>query len=226
MSVFNNIAENYDDWYATSMGHFVDEVETQLAFKLFKPEKGMKILDVGCGTGNFSIKLAKMGVYVTGIDISNKMLLIAREKVKNMGLDVKFKKMDVYDIAFPDNHFDDVISMATFEFIKQPQRAFQEMMRILKPGGLMLIGTIHKNSPWGALYKKQVRQDPDSIYRFADFKTLEDLESLDCKNLIKSGQCLFVPPDAPTEDFNWQKEEHLSRTEKGGFIIAVWKKPL
>ena len=38
-----------------------------------KPEKGMRILDVGCGTGNFSIKLAKMGLDVTGIDVSEKM---------------------------------------------------------------------------------------------------------------------------------------------------------
>lgn len=226
MSFFNSIAETYDSWYKTPLGRFADEVETHLAFKFFKPEKGMKILDVGCGTGNFSIKLARMGACVTGIDVSDKMLLIAREKVKDMGLDIVFERMDVYDIAFPDNHFDGVFPMAAFEFIKQPQRAFKEMMRVLKPGGRLLIGTIHKDSTWGTLYEKQAQQDPDSIFRFADFKTLEDLENLDRKNLVKSGQCLFIPPDASPEGLNWKEEERLSKTEKGGFIIALWKKPL
>lgn len=226
MSFFNSIAATYDSWYKTPLGRFVDEVETHLAFKFFNPEKGMKILDVGCGTGNFSIKLARMGACVTGIDISDKMLLIAKEKAKEMGLDIIFERMDVYDIAFPNNYFDGVFSMAAFEFIKQPQRAFKEMMRVLKPGGQLLIGTIHKDSTWGALYEKQAQQDPDSIFRFADFKTLEDLENLDRKNLVKSGQCLFIPPDASPEGLNWKEEERLSKTEKGGFIIALWKKPL
>ncbi|AZR73334.1 ubiquinone biosynthesis methyltransferase UbiE [Anoxybacter fermentans] len=220
---FDKIADSYDKWYETKLGSFVDEVETKLAFDFFQPTKGMKILDVGCGTGNFSIKLAKKGCKVIGVDISDAMLEIARKKAKSNNLNITFYNMNVYDLDFDDETFDAIFSMAAFEFIKEPEKAFKEMMRVLKPGGQLLIGTIHKDSHWGRLYLKQACK-PDSIFRFANFKTLKELEDLDRKNLIKSGECLFIPPDIREDEISWEKERELSQSERGGFICALWKK--
>lgn len=225
MTFFDEISSKYDNWYETPLGHFADETETKLAFDFFTPAKGAKILDAGCGTGNFSIKLAGMGALVTGIDISDEMLNIAGMKAKSMGLDISFAEMDIYKLSYPDNFFDGVFSMAAFEFIKQPLKAYQELIRVLKPGKLLLIGTINRDSAWGALYQEKARRDPASVFRFASFKTLSELEDLDRVNLVKSGQCLFVPPDAPPASFNWEEEKRLSKTEKGGYIIALWRKP-
>ena len=55
--------------------------------------------------------------------------------------------MDVYNLEFPDNHFDGVFSIA-FEFITQPGKAYSEMFRVLKPGA-DFIGTINRDSKWG-----------------------------------------------------------------------------
>jgi ubiquinone/menaquinone biosynthesis C-methylase UbiE len=132
--------------------------------------------------------------------------------------------MDVYDMQFPYNTFDAVFSMAAFEFIKEPQKAFSEMMRVLKPGGQLLIGTIHKNSHWGQQYMKQAKRS-DSIFRFADFKTREELEGLDLENIVNSGECLFIPPDSPPDKINEDEELKLSNIERGGYIAALWKKP-
>lgn len=224
MSFFNEIAGDYDNWYKTKIGSFADKVETRLAFDLFVPVQGMRVLDVGCGTGNFSIKLAQKGCKVTGIDISEKMLHIARKKAKMAGLNIEFKKVDVYDLDFIDESFDAVFSMAAFEFIKEPKKAFDEMYRVLKTGGQLLIGTINKDSSWGRLYMEQAQKDPDSIFRFADFKTLIELENLDKKHLMKSGECLFIPPDAPDDKISQEEEKRLAKTERGGFICALWKK--
>lgn len=223
MAIFDNQAMHYDGWYKSKMGQFVDDVETQLAFRMFTPMKGMRILDVGCGTGNFSIKLAEMGCKVTGIDISEEMLKIAREKVKAKGLEVDFHQMDAYHLEFEENSFDGVFSMAAFEFITEPQKAYDEMYRVLKPGGQLLIGTIHGNSSWGRLYMSKAFRE-NSVFQHADFKTLEELENLDRKNLVSSGECLFIPPDAPEEEITMEREEELSKTERGGFICALWKK--
>ncbi|WP_448522507.1 class I SAM-dependent methyltransferase [Pseudothermotoga sp.] len=225
VSFFDPIARTYDEWYEKPLGRFVDEVETRLALELFQPKPGMYVLDVGCGTGNFSIKLAKLGVKVVGIDISEEMLKIARKKAKRFGLQIEFAKMDVYSLKFPSDHFDGVFSMASFEFIREPKRAFDEMMRVLKPSGLLLIGTINKDSPWGGLYEQQAKQDPTSVFRYASFKTEKDLEELDPKNLVRIAQCVFIPPNASEEQLNWDEERRLSKTQKGGFIIALWRKP-
>ena len=77
MTFFDEIVDRYDNWYQSPLGRFADDVETRLAFDLFKPLKGMKILDAGCGTGNFSIKLAEAGAFVTrnrGVKFSNSSL--------------------------------------------------------------------------------------------------------------------------------------------------------
>lgn len=52
MSFFDEIARDYDAWYKTGMGSFAGEVETMLAFDLFVPAQGIRVLDVGCGTAS------------------------------------------------------------------------------------------------------------------------------------------------------------------------------
>ena len=223
MAVFDKIADEYDQWYETKLGKFVDEVETKLAFSLFQPKPGMHVLDAGCGTGNFSIKLAQAGCRVTGIDISDEMLEIAKKKAQKMNLDIDFQVMDIYHLQFEDYTFDAVFSMAAFEFIEKPQEASKEMYRVLKRDGQLLIGTIHKDSHWGKLYLSEAFQK-DSVFRHAHFKTLEELKNLDSEHLVDSGECLFIPPDIPEEQISWEKEKEFSTRERGGYICALWKK--
>ena len=89
MQIFDEGAATYDGWYRTKLGQFVDAVETRLAFDLLKPKEGQKVLDGGCGTGNFSIKLASLGCVVTGIDVSTEMLNVARTKVNRFTEEAK-----------------------------------------------------------------------------------------------------------------------------------------
>ncbi|MFZ5967960.1 MAG: class I SAM-dependent methyltransferase [Bacillota bacterium] len=223
MAIFDKVANDYDPWYTSALGKFVDEVETQLAFSLFQPKPGMRILDVGCGTGNFSIKLAKMGCKVIGVDISEEMLAIARKKAADAKLDMEFHQMDVYHLDFEDNSFDGIFSMAAFEFIHDGKAAYQELFRVLNPGRKLLIGTIHRDSSWGRLYMSKEFQE-NSVFQHAKFLSLEELKSLDSSSLVDYGECLFLPPHIPEEEINKEIDQEYARTERGGFICAVWMK--
>lgn len=224
MAIFDKEAKMYDDWYKTKLGNFVDEVETKCILDLFKVEKGMKVLDVGCGTGNFSIKLAKMGCEVVGIDISEEMLKVAKDKAKKEGLNIKFYNMDVYDMKFEDNCFDGVISVTAFEFLKDPEKAIEEMFRVLKPNGYLLIGTINKDSAWGEMYLSKEFQE-NSVFKYANFKTVEDMKSYKKDHFVDIKECLFIPPTIEEEYISMEKERELSKEGKrGGFICALWKK--
>ena len=223
MAVFDKEAIHYDQWYKSKLGNFVDKVETELAFFLFKPTSGMKILDVGCGTGNFSIKLAEMGCKVVGIDVSEEMLNKARKKAKDKGLDIEFYKMDVYNMDFSEESFDGVFSMAAFEFIKDPQKAYDEMYRVLKKNGNLLIGTINRESKWGELYLSKPFQE-NSVFKYADFKSIEDLKSWNNKEVVDSGECLFISPNTREDNISMGLEKQLSSSERGGFICVLWQK--
>lgn len=223
MAIFDQEASEYDTWYQSNLGKFVDQVETELAFSLFKPEGEMKILDVGCGTGNFSIKLAEMGCKVIGIDKSEKMLEEAKRKAEMKGLNIEFLNMDVYDIELSDESFDGVFSMAAFEFIKRPKKAYDEMYRVLKKGGYLLIGTINRDSKWGELYMSEPFQE-NSVFKYADFKSMDDMKSWDSKNIVTSGEALFLPPNTEEENVSLELDKELSASERGGFICMLWKK--
>lgn len=204
MAIFDKEAKIYDEWYKSKLGNFVDEAETRCVFDLFKAKKGMKVLDVGCGTGNFSIKLAKMGCEVAGIDVSEEMLKVAEAKAREEGLNIKFYKMDVHQMEFEDNTFDGVLSVTAFEFLKEPEKAIEEIFRVLKPNGQLLIGTINKNSKWGEMYLSKEFQE-NTVFKYANFKTIEDMKSY--KNAsVDIKECLFVPPNAEEEDICMVKE--------------------
>lgn len=224
MAIFDKEAKMYDEWYKTKLGNFIDEVETKCVFDLFKVQKDMKVLDVGCGTGNFSIKLAKMGCEVIGIDISDDMLKVAEDKAKKEGLNIKFYNMDVYNMEFEYNYFDGIISVTAFEFLKDPEKAIEEMFRVLKPNGYLLIGTINKDSEWGEMYLSKEFQE-NTVFKYADFKTVEDMKSYKKDHLVDIKECLFIPPNIEEENISMDKEIELAQKGKrGGFICVLWKK--
>ncbi|MCD6443282.1 MAG: methyltransferase domain-containing protein [Thermotogae bacterium] len=216
-SVFDRSAEKYDEWYESERGRRIDEIETNLIMSLLKPRKGERILDVGCGTGNYSIKLAKLGCVVVGIDPSKDMINRALEKSIKLHLkDVSFKLGKAEELPFPDEDFDAVVSVTAIEFFDEVEKAVSEMFRVLKSGGRLVIGTINRESPWGKLYMEKGKNG-HPIYSHARFLSMDELRRM-CENVEEVGGCLKIPPDSPVEEFN-ERFDRLSKFPPG--FIAV-----
>ena len=108
--------------------------------------KGGKILDSGCGTGNFSIGLGLRGYNVEGIDISRAMLQRARLKKKKAGLqNVEFKEWDIEKglAQYPDGNFDCVVSVHALYTLREPEAAIREYLRVLKLSGHFIMAEPH-----------------------------------------------------------------------------------
>ena len=107
--------------------------------------EGMKILDIGCGTGTLAIEAAKKGAEVVGIDISEEMLSVAGEKVHAQGLEGAVELVNIgvleMDDRFDEGSFDCVVSTLVFSELSRDERAFalRECRRILEDDGTLVI---------------------------------------------------------------------------------------
>lgn len=100
-----------------------------------KPGTGLKILDVGCGTGSLEAKLLSQGGAggITAIDPSREMIEIARQKFGGQRSSVDWRVTDVHALPFPNAMFDIVVSANSFHHYEDPGKALVEIRRVLKP---------------------------------------------------------------------------------------------
>jgi demethylmenaquinone methyltransferase/2-methoxy-6-polyprenyl-1,4-benzoquinol methylase len=190
-SMFNSVAWRYD-----FLNHFlsfgIDRSWRKKAIRIIgKTHKPSLIIDVATGTGDLAIASLKLNpVRVTGIDISEKMLELGREKIKRKGLSEKIELIsgDSGKIDFNDNAFD--VAMVAFGVrnFADPLKGLCEMKRIIRPGGLIMVLEFSKPVafPFRQIYnfyflnilpffgrlfsrdKKAYRYLPDSVMKFPD----------------------------------------------------------
>lgn len=114
----------------------------QLAHSLIQLEPAAKLLDVGCGCGADLRSLAASivpGGSATGIDRSQAMIREARRRSDGMDLPLRFVASNAEDLPFDSNYFDVCRADRVFQHLPNPQRALDEMMRVVKPGGRVLV---------------------------------------------------------------------------------------
>ncbi len=169
--MFNSIAGDYD-----SLNHIlsldIDKIWRKKALKVIADAPApVQVLDLACGTGDFSIAIAKalrkrhldrlcdrrdpvaspvaepveatgsVSGHVTGVDLSEGMLAVMREKVAKTGLNemISIEEGDGENLRFPDNTFDRVTIAFGIRNFEDRQKGLREMLRVLKPGGRLVI---------------------------------------------------------------------------------------
>ena len=126
------------------MGLGVKGANSRMVIELAGIKPGEKVLDVGCGTGNLTLaaKLsAGPGGEVHGIDAAPEMIAVARRKAQRTHLDVTFDVGLIEQIPFPDATFDAVINRLMMHHLPEDLKraGLAEILRVLKPGGRLLI---------------------------------------------------------------------------------------
>lgn len=99
------------------------------------------VIDLGCGTGEYALWYATHGArYVTGVDLSDGSLARAAEQAEQYNVrNVNFIKQDILKLEFPDNHFEYSYSVGVLHHTGDPFLGFQEMVRVTKPGGVVIV---------------------------------------------------------------------------------------
>lgn len=105
----------------------------------YEKSKGLKVLDVGCGNGYVLSKYAQHGAQVYGVDLTEKAIYLSKKRFENSNLQGYFSETDGMTLEFKDNYFDIVCSMGVLHHVHDPKPMLNEMIRVLKPGGEMIL---------------------------------------------------------------------------------------
>jgi malonyl-CoA O-methyltransferase len=156
-----HVRVEYDRWSKVYDidGNPLQNIEGPAVSAALGDVRGLKVLDIGCGTGRHAIALARAGGHVTGIDFSDGMLAKARFKP---GADlVQFVVHDLHHTwPFADGQFDRLVSGLVLEHVRDLNWFFAESLRVLRPGGRAVFSAMH---PAVLLKGTQARYtDPDS----------------------------------------------------------------
>lgn len=195
--MFDRIAGKYDFLnHLLSMG--IDKGWRKKAIKSIAPIQPKQILDVATGTGDFAIAcLAIQPEKVTGVDISEGMLAVGKEKMKERKLDDRIHLMygDSENLPFEDNQFDAITCAYGVRNFENLEKGLTQMQRVLRPSGRMAILEFShpKNFPFRQIYKfyfkyilptigKAVSKDataytylPQSVAAFPEGKDFTDI---------------------------------------------------
>ena len=140
-----NVREGYAEWSNQYDGepNPLITLEETLVLELIGDVAGLDILDVACGTGRYAIPLAQAGARVTGIDLSEEMLDLARRKAAGSGLPLDLRVGDVRALPFADASFDLAVCALALCHLPDLDPAAQELARVLRPGGRVVISDFH-----------------------------------------------------------------------------------
>jgi len=127
----------YAQWRASGIGAITEQLQRRLILSLLGEVSGRHILDVGCGDGDLAIELLRRGAYVTGIDSSSDMITVAKARAKREGVDIEFVVGAGERMPFAAESFDAVVVVTILCFVANAGPVFQEIARVLRPGGLL-----------------------------------------------------------------------------------------
>jgi ubiquinone/menaquinone biosynthesis C-methylase UbiE len=186
-NAYDAIAEQYEKkiWFDQ---HILGVA--RLRKKLLSKATG-KILEVACGTG-LNIPLFPTGSDITAVDLSPNMLEVASANATRHGLKVNFAVMEAEDLKFADGSFDTVVSTLSTCTFPDPVKALQEMKRVCRPNGLiLLLEHGHSSLPWLANFQDRNEyqhyqehagcrwnQDPLDLVRSAGIKILRSKRNI------------------------------------------------
>jgi demethylmenaquinone methyltransferase/2-methoxy-6-polyprenyl-1,4-benzoquinol methylase len=139
--MFDEIARGYDRANAfITFGRYKSWY--RILVKMSGIKSGDRVLDCATGTGNVPIEFKRIigdDLVTVGVDVSEKMLDIAKQKAEAAGYDIEFRIEDILDMSFPDNSFDAATITFGIRNTVSIEKTLEEMARVVRPGGKVLV---------------------------------------------------------------------------------------
>lgn len=199
VSLYNQYYAEYDRWFDEHPVLFESELK---ALEKVVPQNGFGV-EIGVGTGRFAERFS----ITQGLDPSEEMARIAEER----GIKTRIGKAE--SMPFSDNMFDYAVMITVDCFLESLPEAFQEVGRVLKPGGELITGMIDKNSRLGKIYQKKKNENP--FYKHAIFHSPDEITAILKKSRFES----FEYWQTLVSDYGAKIETPKPGYGRGGFVV-------
>ena len=220
--LFDEWPDRYDEWFRTPVGTLVKRYESALLLDLLQPSPGERILDVGCGTGIFTLDVLKLGPSVVGLEISLPMLMRARQKTGGNAFHPI--AADMLSLPFADDMFDKTVSMTALEFVDNAHDAVRELFRVTRKGGTIVVTTLNSLSPW-ATRRKQKAEKGHHLFKKMIFRSPDDMRRLAPVDGVLKTAIHFQKEENPDRAPEIEKEGQALNLKTGAFLAVSWVKP-
>jgi SAM-dependent methyltransferase len=139
----------YARWRETPVGRITERLEQRLVLELVGSVRELAVLEVGAGDGAYAVALADRGARAWAVDISRAALEQANRNALQAGVALATAAADARNLPFRSCRFDLVLAVTALCFVTPPAAALQEMARVLRPGGHLVLGELGAHSTWG-----------------------------------------------------------------------------
>ena len=163
---YDEYATDYDRWMC-----FYDAIMLGDARRKVCSRASGRTLELAIGTG-LNLPFYPDGVRLTGVDLSPAMLAVAEQRSRKLDIDAELLVGDAHALNFPNDRFDTVVSTLFFSSVPRPRQAAAEVLRVLKPGGRLLLLDHVRSQIWAVRFVEQLLDLPSR--RFAGCHLLRD----------------------------------------------------
>jgi SAM-dependent methyltransferase len=144
--IWNACGEAFDR-FTTASDSFADNIERPAIEQLIGNLAGARLLDLGCGSGTYSVPFAAKGGQVAALDLSATMISLARERAQQRGVDADLRVADIREpLPFGEAEFDIVLTATALHYVEDIGALMKEVSRVMKPTGRVVASVLHPMS--------------------------------------------------------------------------------
>ncbi len=151
-----------DQWYATPLGQAYFASVWIQAQALCGSLAGQVVLEVGSGSGIYTLELARVAAQLSAVEPSASLRALTRRQLDRQGLQVDLREARAEALPFESSSFDRLLCLNVLEFVEDRARALAEFKRVLRPQGSLILAVLNRASVWGVAQRlgRVYSQDP------------------------------------------------------------------